>query len=440
MLVLPRRWASRCAAAVALAGAIAVPLFVLVATGQGQSEVTVIERSGELLLRHGTPYLAEPHTVAEYTPYLPGMALFGLPRALLGSDGWPVRMLGDARVWCAAAFFGCLVAAVGPHRTRLRLRLRREHRRRHRGGPVPASGPAVGPVGPQVGTQVAALIASPPVALPLCVSGVDLPLTGLCCLALALAGRARPLGAGAALALACALKWTAWPAVAVVAALLAATAGRRAAVRATATALVGTAAIVLPGALRAPGPLVQQVFAFPTGRGGLPTPASSPLPGRILADLGPAGWYTSLTLLLLAGLAVAASLALRPPRDATGAADRLALGLGLAFLLAPAGRFGYLALPALLVLLARLSARDRPGADRARTATAVPAVPAPSVRAPALLAPPPRAGGCVRPVPRRPTTPVPARPRQPARAPARTTATATATATAFPRTEVVTTP
>ncbi|MET9402626.1 glycosyltransferase 87 family protein [Kitasatospora sp. NPDC002965] len=419
VLVLPRRWASRCAAAVAIAGAIAVPLVVLVATGQGQSEVTVIERSGELLLRHGTPYLAEPHTVAEYTPYLPGMALFGLPRALLGSDGWPVRMLGDARVWCAAAFFGCLVAAVGPHRTRLRLR--------HRGGPVPASGPAVGPVGPRVGTQVAALIASPPVALPLCVSGVDLPLTGLCCLALALAGRARPLGAGAALALACALKWTAWPAVAVVAALLAATAGRRAAVRATATALVGTAAIVLPGALRAPGPLVQQVFAFPTGRGGLPTPASSPLPGRILADLGPAGWYTSLTLLLLAGLAVAASLALRPPRDATGAADRLALGLGLAFLLAPAGRFGYLALPALLVLLARLSARDRPGADRARTATAVPA---PSVRAPALLAPPPRADGCVRPAPRRPTTPVPARPRQPART----------TATAFPRTEVVTTP
>ncbi|MGW2543788.1 hypothetical protein ACWC5I_23640, partial [Kitasatospora sp. NPDC001574] len=187
VLVLPRRWASHCAAAVALAGAIAVPLFVLVATGQGQSEVTVIERSGELLLRHGTPYLAEPHTVAEYTPYLPGMALFGLPRALLGSDGWPVRMLGDARVWCAAAFFGCLVAAVGPHRTRLRLRLRlrREHRRRHRGGPVPASGPAVGPGGPRVGTQVAALIASPPVALPLCVSGVDLPLTGLCCLALA---------------------------------------------------------------------------------------------------------------------------------------------------------------------------------------------------------------------------------------------------------------
>lgn len=88
VLVLPRRWARAGSVAVALLGAVLVPLLVLVVGGQGQSEVAVIERSGELLLRHGTPYLAEPRTVAEYTPYLPGMALFGLPRALFGTDGW----------------------------------------------------------------------------------------------------------------------------------------------------------------------------------------------------------------------------------------------------------------------------------------------------------------------------------------------------------------
>ncbi|WP_327074562.1 hypothetical protein OG196_33040 [Kitasatospora purpeofusca] len=357
VLVLPRRWARAGSVAVALLGAVLVPLLVLVVGGQGQSEVAVIERSGELLLRHGTPYLAEPRTVAEYTPYLPGMALFGLPRALFGTDGWPARVAGDARLWCAAAFLGCLAAAALPTRHRpgrpgvtaaLRATVAAAVTAA-RTGALPAVLPAALP---RV-LAVAALVASPVVALPLSVSGVDLPLAGLCVLALALAGRARPVAAGWALALACALKWTAWPAVAVVVALLAATTGRRAALRAAVTAAAGTAALVLPSALRSPGPLLQQVFAFPTGRGDLPTPAGSPLPGRLLADLGPVGWYAAVALLLLAGAAVARSLVSRPPLHTRAAADRLALGLALAFLLAPAGRFGYLALPALLLLLPR---------------------------------------------------------------------------------------
>ncbi|WP_063764122.1 glycosyltransferase 87 family protein [Kitasatospora purpeofusca] len=385
VLVLPRRWARGGSVAVALLGAVLVPLFVLVVGGQGQSEVSVIERSGELLLRHGTPYLAEPRTVAEYTPYLPGMALFGLPRALFGTDGWPARVAGDARLWCAAAFLGCLAAAVLP--TRLRRGRPGRPGRPGRAATVTAALPGVLPV--------AALVASPVVALPLCVSGVDLPLAGLCVLALALAGRARPVAAGWALALACALKWTAWPAVAVAVALLAATSGRRAALRAAGTAAAGTAALVLPSALRSPGPLLQQVFAFPTGRGDLPTPASSPLPGRLLADLGPAGWYAALALLLLAGAAVARSLVRRPPQDTRAAADRLALGLALAFLLAPAGRFGYLALPALLLLLPRLA--HLPRAPRPPLLARLPRLPllrrtqAPRPQAPRPHAPRPHA-------------------------------------------------
>ncbi|MEU3091973.1 hypothetical protein ACWCQ0_28050 [Streptomyces massasporeus] len=44
---------------------------------------------------------------------------------------------------------------------------------------------------------------------------MDLPLTGLLFLTLAFAARRRPVAAGLALAAACSLKWTAWPAVAV---------------------------------------------------------------------------------------------------------------------------------------------------------------------------------------------------------------------------------
>ncbi|WP_244179019.1 hypothetical protein [Streptomyces rubellomurinus] len=296
----------------AFAGAVVLPLLALVLTGRGQSEVGVIERSGTLLLHTGTPYLAEPRSVAEYTPYLPAMALLGLPRAVLGATP-----LGDARLWCAAVFALCVLRTV--------------------------------PAGRRLG--LAALTASPVIALPLAVSGVDLPLTGLCWYAVVRAAQGRAGAAGWALAVACALKWTAWPAVAVVVALLAATAGRRAALSGAARAAGGAALLVLPWALRSPGPLVQQVFAFPTGRGDLPTPAASPLPGRLLADLGPAGWWAATGLLLAAGLAVGASLLARPPRDAAGAARRLALGLTAAFLLAPAGRFGYLALPLVLFLL-----------------------------------------------------------------------------------------
>ncbi|MFE9771659.1 hypothetical protein ACFYOV_08315 [Streptomyces sp. NPDC005931] len=111
---------------------------------------------------------------------------------------------------------------------------------------------------------------------------------------------------------------------------------------------------------------MQQVFAFPTGRGPWKTPAASPLPGRLLADLGPAGWYAAIALLLAGGLAVAASLLIRPPHDLVSAADRLAVGLCVAFLLAPAGCFGYLALPVALVVISRLvggAGRKEPAHD-----------------------------------------------------------------------------
>ncbi|QWB22558.1 DUF2029 domain-containing protein [Streptomyces koelreuteriae] len=344
----------------AVGGAVIVPLALLVLTGTAQSEVGVVERSGMLTLRQATPYLADPRTVVEVTPYLPGMAVFGLPRAVLGDGGPLPRLLGDARLWCAVAFLGCLWAArraIG-HRT---------------GAPSAATG------GVASGYAVGALVASPAVALPLCVSGVDLPLTGLLFLALVFAARRRPVAAGLALAAACSLKWTAWPAVAVAVALLAHHGGIRKAVRGAAVAVGSTVLLVLPSALLSPGPLVRQVFAFPTGRGPFETPAASPLPGRLLADLGPAGWYAAVALLSAGGLAVAVSLLVRPPHDLVSAADRLAVGLCVAFLLAPAGRFGYLALPLTLAVLARLvgGARRKVPAHDVVVRTSRPARPVP---------------------------------------------------------------
>ncbi|MFE6024642.1 glycosyltransferase 87 family protein [Streptomyces niveus] len=334
--VLPRPRAVRVPLVLALAGAVVLPLLLLVLTGQAQSEVDVIERSGRLLYATGTPYLDAPLRVEEYTPYLPGMALLGIPRALLGEHGWAARYFGDARVWCAAVFLACLVAS--------RAVVRQRQRRRPGGS---AHGDA------RFAAVTAVLIASPVVALPLCVSGVDLPLAGLCVLAIAFAVRGRPVAAGLVLAAACSLKWTAWPAIPVVVALLGCAWGARPALRCAGTAVAGTALLVLPSALLSPGPMVEQVLAFPTGRGELATPATSPLPGRLLAEQGATGWAVAVTLLLCGASAVGLSLVLRPPRDAVGAADRLAAGLSIAFLLAPAGRFGYLALPLLLVVWAR---------------------------------------------------------------------------------------
>lgn len=317
---------------IALWGAVIVPLVIFVVAGMRQLEVSVIERAGQLTVVRGTPYLDNPATVDDVNPYLPGMALFGLPRTALDTQG-PLAYLGDARLWCAAALFGCLIAA-----------------RRVLGSQTHEPGMKM-------------LMASPVVALPLVVSGIDLPLIGCICLSLACAVRGRPIAAGCALAVACAVKWTAWPALAVVVALAVRRDGWRAGLRIATVTVVGTLLAMVPSSLLSMRSLIEQVFAFPTGQGVLATPAASPLPGKLLADLGAAGRYTALALLAAAAIAVAVSLVVRPPLTMLAAADRLSVGLCAAFLLAPAGRFGYFAVPIFISLWARLVRADRPRLD-----------------------------------------------------------------------------
>ncbi|MCQ4193569.1 glycosyltransferase 87 family protein [Streptomyces parvulus] len=308
----PRPAAARAAAVL---GAVLVPLAGLVAAGLAQSEVAVVERSGQLLRATGSPYLSAPVAVGDFNPYLPGMAVFGV-------------LPGDARWWLGGVCAACLAG---------------------------------------VGLGRAALLACPLVALPFAVGGVDLPVVGLMCLGVVLAGRGRPGRAGLALGAAAALKWTAWPALPVALVLVTAARGGRSALRYAATGSGTAAAVVLPFVLLDPAGFQRNVVAFPLGLTSAASPAESPLPGRLLASYVPGGTVIALVLLAAAALLTGVSLVLRPPGTAPAAAARLALGLALATALMPATRFGYLVYP---LVLGALAYRER------HAAPSVPEVPA----------------------------------------------------------------
>ena len=328
-LLAPRHRVPRLTVVLALLGAVVVPAVVLLGRGWSQSEVEVVQNSATQLLRTGSPYFTHPHDVGQYNPYLPAMALFGLPRALLGAHGLLPRVLGDARLWFFAAFAACLVKTW-------RLLLRNS-------------------AGRTGWFALAAVTASPLVALSATVSGVDLPLIGCCLLGLAYAERGHAGRAAVVIALACALKWTAWPVLPVALLLIRQRHGARAGRRLAVAASAGAALLVVPSSLLTPGAVLDQVIRFPLGLSAMHTPADSPLPGHLLAELGPAGRTASLVLLGLGALGVALWLFLRPPHTVVQAGDRLAAGVAVAFLLAPAGRFGYLELPVLLALWPRLA-------------------------------------------------------------------------------------
>jgi len=196
------------------------------------------------------------------------------------------------------------------------------------------------------------------VGLNLAVITTDPPVLALIVLALALAARpagtsrvAGTVGSGIALGVACDLKSTAWLAVPVLAAMFAARDGARAAgrfVAASVATVVVLVAALAPATLTSLGgadALVQNSVLFPLGLTRYKTPAESLLPGHLLTAMGAAGHVVSVGLLLAAGLGIAISLVIRPPRDVPAAAWRLAVGLALMFLLGPDVRFGYFIYP-----------------------------------------------------------------------------------------------
>ncbi|HEX4397396.1 MAG TPA: hypothetical protein VH136_07160, partial [Trebonia sp.] len=89
--------------------AVGAPLLLMLAQGDLAAGMAVIDRSATLLVRDGTPYLPA-HQLSSwlaYDPYLPAMALFGLPSAS-GLQGAP----GDPRVWLVLVTVAALAAAL----------------------------------------------------------------------------------------------------------------------------------------------------------------------------------------------------------------------------------------------------------------------------------------------------------------------------------------
>ncbi|MBO0821283.1 MAG: hypothetical protein J2P26_10570, partial [Nocardiopsaceae bacterium] len=342
------------AVAVAFCGGLAVPLGWLVARGLAQPEVLVIARSGAGLISRGMPYpsagaLAATTDPNAYNPYLPAMSLFGLPRALAGGP------LTDPRIWFGLAFVIVFWLAL------------------RRAG---AADPARWTVG---------VTGSPVIAFTLATGGDDAPMVAFLCLGFACLwpplgrsargrpalersaldrpalGRYGPVTAGLALGVAASMKATAWPAIAVALALLAAVHGRRAAARFTVTALAVVAVIAGPFLARYPKALVENTIEFPLGLAHVVSAAASPLPGHLIAGTGPAGHTFVVVALVLAGLVVAISLLSFPPRTVPRAMGVLAGAMTLMFMLAPSTRYGYFIYPLTLVIWLLVAMAGRKG-------------------------------------------------------------------------------
>jgi Glycosyltransferase family 87 len=299
-----------------------VPLGVLVVQRRhgvpwsGQPEVDVVERMGRLLLDTGTPYAAVDTLASfhDYAPYLPVMAVFGLPRAMLG-EAWytDVRL-----VFLAVSALLVLLAVRLVHPPRVPVRA----------------------------VQLVAVL--PATTLTIATGGDDLPVLALLVLCVGCCHLGRVHAGGIAGGLALAMKLTAAPVLLVLAIMLRAQRGTGRTAVFVSTALAVAAVLVLPAAVMSPAALVEHVIRFPAGLTGVESPAASPLPGYLLAHSGTAGRATALALLAVAGIVVLGWVLRWPPRTAAQAAERAAIGLAVAMLLMPATRFGYLLYPLVL--------------------------------------------------------------------------------------------
>jgi hypothetical protein len=345
------------------AGALAGPLTWLAIRAPGTADVQVVARSATLLLRHGSPYLGPGQLSAwsSYDPYLPAMTVFGLFRAA----GFP-GVIGDPRLWIAVTCVTLLTVAFGLAAPPQVQRADRRHEALRR-----ATFTVTTPV---LALPLAAGITDPPV---LALFGVALACLGAGPAARGAAPRAtglrwlvsphrlrpsRSMVAALAIGIACAMKITAWPALPVIAVMIATRDGRRAAWRFAATSAVTACtaiAAAAPAALAKPSVFLHNTVLYPLGLTRHLTPAASPLPGHLLAATGAAGHWAAIGLLLAAGLAVAAWILIRRPAGDRAVAWRLAAGLCVMVILAPATRWGYFAYPLGLLGWLGLTGRDR---------------------------------------------------------------------------------
>ena len=299
--------------------------------GHVQSETLVTEESAVALLGGHDPYAVSfasgplgswPPGTAEHVPYVPGMFAFGLPRAVAG-DIW----LTDARLWFAVVSVTALAVALWLARPPPARRL----------------------------MALVVVLALPTGARYMAGGGDDVSVLSMTLLSLVFLHRKKPAAAGLAAGLAAAIKQTAWPLLPFLILAARDREGRRSSGRTLAAASAVMLPLIAPFVVWNPTAFVRDVVLFPLGLARQPTLAASPTVGSLLAEALalPKGVVAGALLLIV--LLVAGYLAfLRPPTDARGAAERTALVILLAILLATAGRFGYLLYPIGLFGWARL--------------------------------------------------------------------------------------
>lgn len=297
-----------------------------------QSEAIVTEEAARALRRGVDPYAAlylhgpleaRPLGTKTHFPYLPGMLVFGLPRAFDGSSA-----LADSRV--AFAAFTLVVAAVALRRPALR----RTSAARRR-------------------TSFLVLAVLPTGALLMTTGGDDLPVLALMLLALTVADEGSPGTAGAVAGLAAAMKQTAWILLPLLALATRDREAQPARVRFSLAAAGVVAVCVLPFVAWSPGEFLEDVIRFPLGLGRQRSAAGTPTLGAALIRLLPS-WRVPLTFALM-GLVLTLFVFLvarRPPATASAAAMHAAIVFLAVILLAPAVRFGYVVYPVDLLVWA----------------------------------------------------------------------------------------
>jgi len=284
-----------------------------------QSEIIVTEEAAKSVGRGQDPYAAtylhgpleaRPLPTKTHFPYLPGMLVFGAPRAFDGSSPW-----ADARVWFLIVSVAVFLFALS--RT---------------------------PIAADDRLLVAQMAVVLPTGALLATGGDDVPVVALMFMALVLLPD-RPGWAGVVGGLAAAVKQTAWPLLPF---LVAASARRRR----TATAIGLTALpVLLPFVVWSPRAFFEDAIKFPLGLGtgstaAGTTAAGTPTAGSWLASVAPAGPVVAAMVLFGAVAAIAAWRLLRPGEVGPGRASRdAAIVWAAALVLAPAARVGYLIYP-----------------------------------------------------------------------------------------------
>ena len=314
-------------------GAVAMPLGLEArwrqldhGVGFAQPEVSVIERSGQLLSQGHSPYrsyYANGHVVNQvkgvpayesFFPYFPLMGVFGLPEA----ETHRGKGLTDARIIMSLMTLIVSLAALRQLR-----------------------------VDPAKKLRVAqVLLALPTGALFLSTGGDDMPIIALMLLGVVGLSRRRNHLAGISLGVAAAMKLTAWP-MAIGALLVAKENGGR---RVWKPIVAWSAAIILvtvtPFALHKPWAFLSNVFAFPLGLAHVDSPAASALPGHILTTMWkPLGHVLAPLTFLIGGYFVTKHLKRVWPIDLSKLLSLLAIIFTVMMCVASATRIGYIIYP-----------------------------------------------------------------------------------------------